>query len=230
MSTATVIRTQAEVPTASMADLLHTYTQLTGTAVKRFASRAAAERRVIDAIMAAADKAGHAGVGRGVKPAPKTVAERVQEASDKGKDPKAQLPDADGQEPQDGVEVDDSVNPYPIGTMAHGLWIATKAAKKVEPRPKAAPRDPNAPKRRPVDAVRATFAGKSQPQAGSERNSVLVYIQSKKDAKGNPLPVTMTDLEAHFQKNCRGFVQKLLEKEHIVLVEVADESSQGAAQ
>lgn len=214
-----VIRTQSEVPAATMADLIHTYTQLTGTTVKRFASRIAAERRVVDAIMAAEDKAGHAGVPRGTKPKPKTVAERVEDAAKNGKAPEAQLPESGGSDDVPGVEVDDSVNPYPPGSLAHGLWIATKHAKRVEPRPKAAPRDPSLPKRKPVDAVIATFAGKSQPQPGSERNGVLLFIQAQKGADNKPRPVTMEELEKHFQKSCRGFVQKLIEKEHIALVE-----------
>lgn len=224
--TATIIRTQEAVAGAPMADLVATYQALTGKAVQRFASRVVAERRVIDAIMAAQDATGHLGVSQHATPAVTTVEERVDIAAKKGRDPAEQLPPPGDETP--GAESDDTVNPFKPGALAHGLWFASRAAKKIEPRPKAAPRDPAAPKRKPVELVQATFTGKSKPQPGSDRNAVLIHIQSQKNADGTPKPISVEALEEHFQKPCRGFIQKLMEKEHITLVEAQADTEDAA--
>ena len=71
----TILRNQADISTADMADLIETYNALTGNAVEQFQSRAIAERRTEMAMLAAKDAAGHAGVPKGVEPQVKTMAE-----------------------------------------------------------------------------------------------------------------------------------------------------------
>jgi len=214
---ATIIRTQEAVAGAPMADLVATYQALTGKAVKKFESRTVAERRVIDAIMASKDATGHLGVPQHATPGVTTVEERVDLAEKKGKNPEEQMPKADDPAPE-GVEVDDSVNPFPPATLAHQLWVASRAATKIEPRPRAvAPRDPDAPKRSAVVAVRATFAGRTKPQAGSIRNNVLLYVQ------GRPSKcATVEEIAAHIDESPRGYVQKLIETGHFVAITVEE--------
>jgi hypothetical protein len=71
----TILRNQADLATADMADLIETYNALTGNAVEQFQSRAIAERRTEMAMLAAKDAAGHAGVPKGSEPQVKTMAE-----------------------------------------------------------------------------------------------------------------------------------------------------------
>lgn len=71
----TIIRDQNAIPAASTADLIATYNALTGKSIKKFSSRAAGEVQVSNAILAAQDRAGHAGVSKGEMPKPATEAE-----------------------------------------------------------------------------------------------------------------------------------------------------------
>lgn len=52
-------------------------------------------------------------------------------------------------------------NPFKPGTLAHGLWVATKAMQRIEPRPK---RQPSSAPRKKIVAVRVTDRGESNPQ------------------------------------------------------------------
>lgn len=74
----TIITNTKLVPEASTADLLETYNALAGKSIKRFSSRAAAEVQVTNAIMAAEDRAGHAGVPKGTKPVAAPAAPAVK--------------------------------------------------------------------------------------------------------------------------------------------------------
>lgn len=69
------------------------------------------------------------------------------------------------------------------------------------------------PLRKPADKIRATFNGKSKPQAASIRGQVLRAIQESEDHT-----VTQEDLDAHMGMPTRGFVQKLIEMGHLELV------------
>lgn len=101
--------------------------------------------------------------------------------------------------------LESETNPFPPGTLAHGLWVATRAMQKIPPRPKTVS------PRRSIVTVRATGRGSSNPQAASRRRAVLDWIT----AHG---PCTIAQLEEHFQEPCRGHVQKLLEKDHVEVV------------
>lgn len=199
-----VLRTQDAIPGAPMAQLLATYQSLTGKVVKKFESRAIAETRVKMALMAAADAAGHLGVPRGKAPEPLTVAERVDVAASKGKQP--QLPDND---PEPGVETDDAVNPYPMGSLAHQLWATARLCKPIQPRPKEPPKEPGAARRR-FEAVRYNGAGFSAVRADSTRGKVLAAIKA-----AAPGIVKIDDLDKQLGLSTRGHVQKLLDKHHV---------------
>lgn len=104
-------------------------------------------------------------------------------------------------------------NPYKEGTMSHKLHAAIQQQQPIEPRPKASPTTPAA-KRTIINRVMATLAGDSKPQVGSVRNQVLVFIQQCENHC-----CTVAELEAHFQRPVRGYLQKLIEKNHLVVIE-----------
>lgn len=104
-------------------------------------------------------------------------------------------------------------NPYKEGTMSHKLHAAIQQQQPIEPRPKASPTTP-APKRTVINRVMATLAGDSKPQVGSVRNQVLIFIQQSENHC-----CTVAELEAHFQRPVRGYLQKLIEKNHLVVIE-----------
>lgn len=63
-----LITNQNDITDAETADLVFTYNELEGKSITKFESRGAAERRVANAILAAADRAGHKGVKAGKEP------------------------------------------------------------------------------------------------------------------------------------------------------------------
>jgi hypothetical protein len=103
-------------------------------------------------------------------------------------------------------------NPYQPGTMSHRLHQEVTQQQPITPRPKAAA-EPSA-RRIVIRCVRATFAGTSNPQPNSVRNSVLKFIQAAPEAT-----CTVAALEEHFQQPVRGYLQKLIEKGHLTIVE-----------
>ena len=191
----TLLKTVAEVHEAGTADLLETFNHLTGGDVKRFASVEAGRRRVEMAMLAAKDADAKTGVPRGSEPQAKGRAEIEAKAAAKGVDTPESL--------------DPEVN-FPPGSMGDQLLKAAAAAKPIVPRPKKEPKAPAQP-RSSIYAVQATFAGTSKPQAGSVRNNVLLYIQN---AKNNA--ATIEAMDKHFQHDSRGYVNKLIEKDHLV--------------
>jgi hypothetical protein len=103
----------------------------------------------------------------------------------------------------------------PFAPMVHQLHIAAEAAA-VEPmrvKPMKAREMNVRPLRKPLDKIRATFAGKSKPQEGSTRGKVLRAIQ---EAEAHT--ITQADLDALMGTPTRGFVQKLIEMGHVELV------------
>ena len=106
-------------------------------------------------------------------------------------------------------------NPYKEGTMSHRLFNEVQGQAPIQPRPKAseAPADAPAAKRLLINKVRATFAGTSKLQAGSTRAAVLKFVQDAPD-----YAATVQRLEEHFQTPVRGYLQKLIEKGHLVVV------------
>lgn len=182
-----LIRDRNAVFNASLEDLNHTYRELRGEPNHPgFKDRAAAQVQVQMAIMASEQVVAHAGVPSGTAPVAKTVAEL-------------------------------GYNPYAEGTLSHRLHAEIAQQSPITPRPKKAdaPKDP-ATRRVVIQAVRATFAGKSQLQSGSVRAAVLKRVQ---DAPGHT--ATVEALEQHFQQPVRGYLQKLIEKNHLAIVEVA---------
>lgn len=108
-------------------------------------------------------------------------------------------------------------NPYAEGTISHRLHDEIAAQRPITPRPKKEDLPPEERRARLVlERVRATGAGTSRVQSGSIRGAVLKFIQ---DAPGGSCSVE--DLERHFQQPVRGYLQKLLEKNHIAVAEEA---------
>jgi len=106
-------------------------------------------------------------------------------------------------------------NPYKEGTMSHSLHDAVTAQQPIEPRPKVSEQPKGERRKRVIiHKVVATNAGESRPQAGSIRNQVLLYVQNAPNQT-----CTVAELEEHFQQNVRGYLQKLVEKNHLAIVE-----------
>jgi hypothetical protein len=105
-------------------------------------------------------------------------------------------------------------NPYKEGTMSHALKEAIDQQKPIEPRPKATEKPEGTKGRLIIKRVKATFAGESRPQAGSIRNQVLQFVQQAPEHT-----CTVEELEEHFKQPVRGYLQKLVEKNHLVVVE-----------
>ena len=239
MSTESILRSAAQIASATSAQLVATYNAMTGKAIKKFENRAIAERKVEMALLSATDAAGHTGVARNTVPVPMTVEELAAKApavavaqalahqdADDGEKPTNNEPEIDLDDP---ALVDPDVNPFKPGTMSHQLWVATKALQPITRREVAAKKTKAeraaSPGKSKLVGVIATFAGTSKTQEGSTRAGVLKYINDAKDSKGNLRAVTIDELDAHISANSRGYVQKLIEKNHCTPVE----DQQGAA-
>lgn len=101
-------------------------------------------------------------------------------------------------------------NPYKEGTLSHQLHEAIASQQPIQRR-EAQPKEKSS--RVTIHRVRATFAGTSKPQAGSTRNAVLLHLQSLPNATA-----TVEELEAHFKQPVRGYLQKLVEKNHVEIL------------
>lgn len=106
-------------------------------------------------------------------------------------------------------------NPYKEGTLSHRLHEEIEKQQPITPRPKAEDKPPaERSKRLVIKRVMATFMGESKPQAGSIRNQVLNHIQQAPNHT-----CTVAELEEHFKQPVRGYLQKLIEKNHLVTIE-----------
>jgi hypothetical protein len=184
-----IIRSQAEIEKASSAVLVNTYNALTGKNIKKFENRAIAETKVTQAIMSAQDQAGHLGVPKGQEAQVLTHEEREKIAASKG------------------IATGESES-----EASSGNGVAPAAAK-----PAKEPKEPKVKRERAkkvISRVVATGAGKSRPQIDSVRGQVLATIQASPGGA-----IDFADLEKKFGDKARGCVMKLLEKEHIKLVE-----------
>lgn len=113
------------------------------------------------------------------------------------------------------AELAGKTNPYKEGTLSHRLHDEIEKQQPITPRPKAEDKPPaERSKRLVIHRVMATFMGESKPQAGSIRNQVLLYIQAAENHT-----CTVAELEEHFQQPVRGYLQKLIEKNHLVILE-----------
>lgn len=103
-------------------------------------------------------------------------------------------------------------NPYAPGTMSHELYSKIAEQQPIERR---APADAAAaPGRVTIQRVRATGAGTSKVQPGSVRAAVLARVQASPRQTA-----TVAELEKHFGHPVRGYLQKLIEKQHLVIVQ-----------
>lgn len=113
------------------------------------------------------------------------------------------------------AELAAKTNPYKEGTLSHRLHEEIAQQQPITPRPKAEDKPPaERSKRLVIHRVMATFMGESKPQAGSIRNQVLLYIQAAENHT-----CTVAELEEHFKTPVRGYLQKLIEKNHLVILE-----------
>lgn len=188
-----IIRTQEAIATATAAQLVATYNALAGKEIKKFETRAIAEARVRMAILSAQDAAGHAGVPKGSKPEAATTQELAAKAA------------------------------YPYGSMRAKLHAEIEKQAPITPRPKKAdmPTDKQSAPRTTIMHVRATLAGTSKCQTGSIRAAVLAYVQERTQRPDTT--VSVAELDAHFGHSTRGYLQKLLEKNHIIAVPAQQE-------
>lgn len=110
---------------------------------------------------------------------------------------------------------------YPEGTLAADLdnKVAAKPARK----PKADKADkkgaPKTPRLR-LSRVAATTTGTSKLQANSDRYAVFTHVQA-----AGPEGITVEALDQATGLSTRSYLQKLLEKGHIVVLETADEQA-----
>lgn len=193
----TVLKNASDLQDAAMADLVETYNHLTGAVVTRFSSVEIGRRRTEMAMLAAKDADGQTGIPRGTKPQVRGRKEIEAKAKAKG----VTTPES----------LDEEVKLIP-GSLGDRIMKASKAMEPIQPRAKKDPKAPSKP-RQSIYAVQATFTGTSKPQAGSTRNNVLQHIQNAKNSAA-----TVEELDAHFDQDCRGYVNKLLEKDHLVLL------------
>ena len=202
-----IITDVKQIEEASSSDLVETYNALAGKSIKKFENITIARRRVEMAMLAAKNADGQTGVPKGTEPQVRTRAEIVAKAEAKS------VPVPQG--------IDDDEPKFEPGSLGDRLNKAARAAKKIEPRPKKE-KTAGAAKKEVIYAVQATFAGTSRPQAGSVRNNVLVYIQQATNGdKVVTSAVTIEALDKHFELNTRGYVQKLLEKNHLIILDEA---------
>jgi hypothetical protein len=206
-----IIRSQDQVQQASMNSLVITYNALTGKNIKKFENRSIAETRVAMAIMSAKDAHGHLGLNKGEEAKVLTLKEREELAASKGKplpavDPSLNDADAPNYEAME-AEADEQANTaaveQPIEAPTKPVAGKKKAATGGGRKAKAM-----------TGGVKATFAGKSKPREDSVRGQVLAAIQAAPNAT-----ISYAELEKKFGPAARGCVFKLLEKEHITLVE-----------
>lgn len=106
-------------------------------------------------------------------------------------------------------------NPYTPGTICHRLHEEITKQPAITPRPRRADNpEANVPKRTTLKIVRATGKGTSKLSAKSTRAAVLAAIARRPDGVA-----AVSQLEADFNIPVRGYLQKLLEKGHIEVVE-----------
>lgn len=184
----TVLTSQKQIQEASTADLVETYNALTGKSIKKFASRAAGETQVANAILAAEDRAGHAGVAKGEKPPAKPLAE-------------------DAPKPAKGEKIAKALAKIDPAAPA-------KLSKKAKA--EAAAEAPKSGRKATYEFVRMTAPDtKRRPQPDSMRTKVLNALQTL-DAKmkADKVPpakrvISIADLSKHVEFNARSFVHKL---------------------
>lgn len=204
-----VLREVSQIDTATTAQLVNTYNKLTGKTIKKFSSREAGKRQVEMAMLAAKDADGHLGVPKGAEGEVKTAEELAEKADEKG-------------QPAPNMNPDPEARPtFPPGSMADQLQKAGEKKEPITPREPKAKGTPVTPRNNATHVVGLPGEGKSKVRDSSQRGAVHMRIKSFKDDKGNFQPVAIKDLNSHFQIETKGYIQKLLEKDHIALCDEA---------
>lgn len=192
-----IIRDPSLIAASTTEVLLATYNALTGKSIKKFSSRAAAERQVEMAMLAARDNDAHTGVPKNSAPKVITIAETVVKAA------------AMGLDVEEATAEDSARIVFTPGSLADQLDKASIHALPIVPRAKKAAAAPAVP-RSALMFVRSTGAGKSKVQAASVRGAVLAHIVASAG-----VPVAVAELDAKFNCNTKGFLQKLIEMNHV---------------
>lgn len=191
-----IIRKQSDIADATNDVLVATYNALTGKSIKKFSSRAAGERQVEMAMLVAKDNDGHTGVPKGSDCKVITQEEAQAKAAERG------LPD-----PTADADAEPIV--FVPGSLADQLDKAARRAAPIVPRAKKEPKAPATP-RSTLTHVTHTPGGTSKVQANSTRGAVLKFIVER-----TGLPISVATLDAEFNCNTKGFLQKLIEKDHV---------------
>lgn len=143
------------------------------------------------AMLRAQNAAGHLGVPNGSAAPFLTYEELLQKGFDLNKD---------------------DPNPFPMGSMAHGLFVAARNMDAIKPRERR--RSETAVERKRILSVRKTAGGTTKLQAGSARKLIMQFVEAQTAAV-----VSLTDIEAALGIPVRGHVQKLIETNHLENVE-----------
>lgn len=216
----TILRSASEIASASMADLIETYNHFAEKPVKKFENRTVAARRVEMTLMAATDRAGHAGVKPGEAPKPMTVAEaEAKKAANAPKPeavatPAANVAENAAKTAEEATEAVAETNPYPAGSKRAELWERVRKSPKPVQRPPVVQREAGAPRSAKVTAVKLTGAGRTKLQASSVRAAVLSGIVTLA-AETEDGRVTIEALAKHCGVEVRGHVQKLIVTGHV---------------
>lgn len=177
-----ILRSQDEVAEAKMADLVETYNAMTGKAIKKFESIEIGRVRVNNALLAAENAAGHAGVNKHEVPKPLTVEE---------------LKAKKGDQPATN-EADDASSTDQESTMSASKRAVKRTATKAA-RPKA-----KKEAREVYSKVKFTEPDTTRrPQEGSMRTKVLNALKKRRSA-------TIEQLSEDVKFDARPFVHKLV--------------------
>lgn len=118
------------------------------------------------------------------------------------------------QKPQAKTVAELGFNPFKEGTLSHKLHAETAQQAPIQPRPTKAEKPKGEHKTKPaISVVKATGKGESKVQQNSMRANILTFIQNSPKAT-----CTVAALEEKFKQPVRGYLQKLIEKKHLVVV------------
>lgn len=99
------------------------------------------------------------------------------------------------------------------GTLAQALWEASQKMEPITPKQQDGNTESSAPRKR-IDIVRvASKPPKTKLQKASKRRAIYEWVACQ------PAPVTVEQLEAHFNFAVRGYLQKMLMTGHLELAE-----------
>jgi hypothetical protein len=208
----TIIRDRSKLAEASNADLLETYNAMTGKSIAKFASRAAGETQTSNAIMLGEDRAGKLGVKKGKKPVAMTVAEEQEALKARGLSSEL-LARIEATASAAGKPA--PATAAPAAKPAKGLRAKLAEKAQGEPfTPKAKPEKKGDGSRAPkVTHVLPKEGGLLKMREDSDRAKVLKLIQTSFARSKKAVPVER--ITEQFERNCRGFVQKLIQFGHL---------------